>query len=364
MFEALRRSEQCTVPRMRRSFLGAAALAVAVLLPAATAAAQDPTDDQPLVAAGAPIVTSLKQTVTNSSSYQLRVRLVEYSEAGTLVNAPAAKLDPGDKDTVSVTTPSPVNGVALLVAYDAYNVRPGPDKYVGTILARSQSNCTSVFFLRPVCLNYAADNRAVPDAGGALRATWTNNGSTSAFDSKITILDGSGKDRVPGPISGYEIANDDLSPEEQAEVAAADDNGADWAVLPSTINQTKFTFRLNHVWWNEQAEWHATPPGTIAPGQTGFSHLGNDAKFHGVATLLMWDLFDGDSWKGTVFVYAADKCGFSVIKLGCLSYQPAAEGAADARGLTTLRVMPNDGDAPRYTRPQYFFSDASAKGED
>jgi hypothetical protein len=330
----------------------ALALPIALLL-ASTAGAQT----------NAASVTTVEQTITNNSPYELRLGMTVVSETGEMRDPPAARIAPDGSDTARVGTPSPVNGADLITVYNAYKVRPGPDEYRGTILIRSDSNCNTVFFLRPVCVSHSAGNRAFAGGNGALRATWGNNGDTTWFKTTFDVRAGTGRPTRPRPYEDDAVIPEGVTAEELAQQAAqesgaGDDNGHSWDTLPSMINNTPYDLRLITTWNNEQAEYHARPPARIAPGETGFSHIGNDAKFHGVAVVYLWDVLDArsDRWLGTMVTYAATKCGFSIVKVGCLTSSTEFGKMDDPGGRAKLRVVPNAGEAPEYTRPQFFFS--------
>jgi hypothetical protein len=181
----------------------------------------------------------------------------------------------------------------------------------------------------PFCGDYHRWETAVPDSGGGLTASWTDDaGSPDDFHTGIVVDKGRRADaKGPADTNGYEGLPEDLP---SAPADDADPNLAPWYVPMTLHNQSSYTLRWRNLWNNEGTHFQDNPPVIWRPNTDSGLQYGNSELVHGPNAVFMYDAYDAkDAYKGTVYFKAQTDCTFIPL---CPTWSASADAVPDGAG--------------------------------
>ena len=296
------------------------------------------------------------QTIDNNSPYEMRLVMTTTTDMSTYTDPPKAKIAAGGTDQMRAKSGAPGHGVVVLAAYDLFDVRPGPDVYKGMVLVRSGIDCADVFSIRgqPTCLDYTRWNRADVDSGGAVSASWWNNGGApeAGFYTQTDI-------QLPrqGGSTGAQIDPDSVPPEGSSPEEEPAPNGQTWSAITQIHNRSGYQMRARASWNSEYSHYDPAYPGTIASGSDGDGTIKNSQFGHGPQSVVMWDLIDPatNQYRASVLTYAAVECVAALPRAGCVDYHNVGKAFAGGSGRTTAKAELTTDGAPSNLYVEFFF---------
>jgi hypothetical protein len=300
------------------------------------------------------------QTVDNKSPYEMRLVSFTTTELTKVTNQPSRTIRPGNADQLRAENDTPGHGVAVVAAYDLFEVRPGKDVYKGMVLVRGGIDCEWWATIQnlPMCLDYSRWNRADVDSGGAARATWWNNGGDpkNGFYTQTDILGPNGNGSASAQIDPDSDAPDAATPE-----AEPTPNGLPWNADMGIENDTGYEMRQRASWNSEYSHYDPAFPGSIGARSSGQGSIGNSKLLHGPQSVIMWDLIDPTTkqYRASVLTVAGVECTAYLPKVGCVTHDDVGQAIAGGSGRVTAAARKSTDGSPVHFAVEFAFDQTS-----
>jgi hypothetical protein len=297
------------------------------------------------------------QTVSNKSPYEMRLVATTTTEMTRISDKPAAKIAPGQSDQMKVDNGIPGHGVAVVTAYDLFDVRKGPDAYKGMVLVRSGIDCQWRVTVKslPMCLDYSRYNRADVDSGGAVNVSWYNNGGKpgDGFYTQTDVTSG----KQSGS-SSAEQDSDDSPPEGAVSEDGDTPNAINWKASATVLNHSDYVLRKRSQWNSEKSQFDPGLPDTIGRRSYGTGAISNSTLMHGPQAVVMYDLIDPatNEYRASVLTIAGVNCTVIVPKIGCVDHGNLGEIVAGGSKRVSGKVTLDTSDSPTNLRVTFDFT--------